>query len=165
MRGREWVRSVGGTGNKMFVAERGLTMCKSRNKSFLFGASTQHNNTRKTQQPDVGTTSTSCKFVGARKVGEWWNGLRFAILFYWYMWSSRARGFDAKMSSYTWLRTTETQQAATTSRTHTEQVTPSLLGFEASNPLKPLLLHYANVDFNWINKNWIWGSREMWLLG
>jgi hypothetical protein len=48
----------------MFVAERGLTLCKSCNKSFLFGGSTRHNNPRKTEQPDVGTTSTSCKFEG-----------------------------------------------------------------------------------------------------
>jgi hypothetical protein len=42
----------------------------------------------------------------------------------------------------------EDENTSTSSWIYTEHVTPSWLGFEVSNPLESLLLHWPNTDFN-----------------
>jgi hypothetical protein len=120
------------------VVEREEYLCTSCNKSFLFGGFSQHNNLRKTQQPVIGTTST----------------ISFDFQFY-FVDTSRVR--DGSIPRYR-------AKLDFGLRKRTKQLTPSCLGFEASNPLKSLLLHCSNVVFNSIKKNQISGSREVLLL-
>jgi hypothetical protein len=122
------------------VAEIDLGLYKSCNKSFLFGGFSQHNK--------------SFGYEEGRKVG----GISFDLQFY-FVDTSRVR--DGSIQDIKLHLISDYENAATPSQICTEQLTPSCLGFEASNPLKSLLLHCSNVVFNSINKNQISGSQEV----
>ena len=76
-----------------------------------------------------------------RRVVEWSSICDFILLIH--VEFQRVWCRDVELHS-----TSDHRNAATPSRTHTEQVTPSWLGFEACNSLESLLLHWSKVDFN-----------------